>query len=129
MKNDGVLGTLVSTVLHAAVLIAAVVLIYCGAIICYEYGYRIFQEPPVSKGEGRVVSVTIPADYTVKSMASLLESKGLIRDSKLLILQYFCSEYREDIKAGTYELNTAMTAEEMFAVMAGEEWEAKTDDN
>lgn len=129
MKNDGVLGTLVSTVLHAAILIVAVVLIYRGAVMCYEYGYRIFQEPPISKGEGRVVSVTIPADYTVKSMASLLESKGLIRDSKLLILQYFCSEYREDIKAGTYELNTAMTAEEMFSVMAGEVWEADTDDN
>lgn len=129
MKNDGVLGTLVSTILHAAILIVAVVLIYRGAVMCYEYGYRIFQEPPISKGEGRVVSVTIPADYTVTSMASLLESKGLIRDSKLLILQYFCSEYREDIKAGTYELNTAMTAEEMFSVMAGEVWEADTDDN
>lgn len=129
MKNDGVLGAFVSTFLHIAVLVAAVVLIYRGAVICYDYGYRIFNEPPVAIGEGRTVSVTVPSDFTVKNLAALLESKGLVRDSKLLILQYYCSEYRKDIKAGTYELSTAMTAEEMFGVMAGEEWEAETDDN
>lgn len=129
MKNDGVIGAFVSAFLHIAVLVAAAVLIFRGAVACYEYGYRIFNEPPVAIGEGRTVSVTVPADFTVKNLAALLESKGLVRDSNLTILQFYCSEYRKDIKAGTYNLSTAMTAEEMFAVMAGEKWEAQTNDN
>ena len=55
----------------------------------------------------------------MKALGELLEAKGLIRDKTLFVLQYFCSEYRKELKAGTYELKSSMTAEEMFAVMAG----------
>lgn len=130
MKKDGIIGTLFSAILHIGVIVAAVYFIYKGAGMCYDYGYRIFQEPPMAiSGAGRTVSVTIPGDVTVRKLATMLESKGLVRDSKLTMLQFFCSEYRKDIKAGTYDLNTAMTAEEMFAVMAGGTWEEKEDDN
>lgn len=128
MKNDGIIGTIFSTLLHFGVIAAAVILIYRGAGMCYDYGYRIFKEPPVSKGAGRVISVTIPEDISVRKLGEMLESKGLVRDSKLTMLQFFCSEYRKDIKAGTYDLSTAMTAEEMFYVMSGGEWEAEEDD-
>jgi len=33
-------------------------------------------------------------------------------------LQYLLSEYKQDFKPGTYDLSTAMTAEEMMKVMA-----------
>ena len=34
--------------------------------------------------------------------------------------EYLLSEYKKDWKPGTYELSTAMTAEEMMEVMAGQ---------
>ncbi|MBO4291665.1 MAG: aminodeoxychorismate lyase [Lachnospiraceae bacterium] len=119
MKKDSLLGTAFSTIIHVLLIVAALYLIYHYAQICYEYGYRAFKEPPMSSGEGKIVSVTIPSDISAKSMAKLLEAKGLSRDWKVAFLQYYCSEYRKEIKAGTYKLSTAMTVEEMFAVMAG----------
>lgn len=129
MKNDGVAGTVFTLLIRVLIIVVAIVIIYRGAGMCYDYGYRIFQEPPISGGEGRVISVTIPEDISAQNMGKLLEAKGLVRDARLCVLQYYCSEYRLDIKAGTYDLSTAMTAEEMFAVMAGQEWEADTDDH
>ena len=42
------------------------------------------------------------SDFEAMELGKLFETKGLTRDSKLLALQYYCSEYREDIKGGTY---------------------------
>ena len=50
----------------------------------------------------------------------LMQEKGLTRDGRLFALQYLLSEYKKDWKPGTYELSTAMTAEEMMEVMAGQ---------
>lgn len=123
MKNDSVIGSVVSAIFQVALVVVAIYYIYHGALAAYDYGYRIFKEPPMSAGEGRTVSVTIAEDTTPKSLGEMLENKGLVRDAKLLVLQYYCSEYRKDIKTGTFELSTAMTAEEMFAVMAAEQEE------
>lgn len=72
----------------------------------------------MSVGEGRTVSVTIKENMSPMEIGELMQNKGLTRDSKLFALQYLFSEYREDIKPGTYEVTTAMTAEEIMAVMA-----------
>ena len=50
-----------------------------------------------------------------------MESRGLIRDSKLFLLQELLSENHGKIKEGTYTLNTSMTVSEMLEIMAGEE--------
>lgn len=124
MKKDSLIGSFLATLLHVAMIVVAVMLIQKYATQFYEYGYRIFKEPPVTTvGEGKTITITISEGVTPRSLGELLQAKGLIRDSKLFILQYFCSEYREDLKAGTYELSSTMTAEDMFAVMAGEYWE------
>ena len=126
MKNDSLLLSFLATLFRVALIVVAVILIKDYAVKCYEYGYRIFKEPPVTTvGEGKTVTITISDGVTPRSLGDLLESKGLIRDSKLFVLQYFCSEYREDLKSGTYELSSTMTAEEMFAVMAGAGQEAE----
>lgn len=121
MKKDGFLSNFFTTVLHIGIIAVAVILIYQYAEKSYLFGYRIFKEPPVASGEGRTVEVTVGKDATAKSLATLFESKGLIRDKTLFIFQYYCSEYRKDLRSGTYELSTSMTVEEMFAVMAGAE--------
>ena len=48
-----------------------------------------------------------------------MEQKGLVRDGRLFVVQYYLSEFRKDVQPGTYDLNTAMTAEEMMEFMAG----------
>lgn len=126
MKNDSIIGGFLRLLFNIALIIVAVILIRDYAVKCYEYGYRIFKEPPVTTvGEGKTITVTIADGITPRSLGELLESKGLIRDSNLFVLQYFCSEYKSDLKSGTYELSSTMTAEEMFAVMAGAYEEAE----
>lgn len=125
MKSESVVGTILGAILRLAAVVLAVMLIYQGAIICYDYGYRIFTEPAVSSGEGRMVTVTVPKDMGAVELGELFASKGLTKDAKLFTLQYLFSEHREDFTPGTYELSTAMTAEEMFEVMAAPAEEEK----
>lgn len=120
MNYGSIISAVFGTILKVIVTIAVVFFIYKGALLCYDYGYRIFMEPAVSAGEGRTITVEISEDMTGEEMGNLLASKGLIRDAKLFRLQYLLSEFREDIKSGTYDLSTAMTAEEMMEVMAAE---------
>lgn len=120
MKATNLIVTVCGVMLKIFVTILVVYAIYRGATTCYDYGYRIFAEEPMSAGEGRTVTVTITGDMEPKEMGTLLMSKGLIRDDKLFVWQYYLSAFREDIKSGTYELSTAMTVEEMLEVMATE---------
>ncbi len=46
-----------------------------------------------------------------------------MRDARLFVLQYYLSEYREDVGPGTFDLSTAMTAEEMMQAMVVEKTE------
>lgn len=118
MKPSSLIGAVVGVIFRVACTVLVVLVIYRGAMVCYDYGYRIFTEPAVSAGEGRAITVTIPNDMSAKEMGELFAKKGLIKDSNLFILQYYLSEFRKDIQPGTFELSTAMTAEEMMEVMA-----------
>lgn len=116
-----VCGTILKVVVAAAVIVA----IYRGAIMAYDYGYRIFEEAPMSSGEGRNVVVSIPEDMTAQEMGTLFLQKGLIRDDKLFYLQYMLSEFRQDLIPGTFTLSTAMTVEEMLETMTVEPADAE----
>ena len=118
MKTSNLVATVCSVILRVLIVIAVVFFIYRGAMFCYDYGYRIFAEPAVSAGEGRTVNVTITKEMSPKEMGALLLSKGLIRDDKLFVLQYYFSEFQKDVKPGSFELSTAMTVEEMLEIMA-----------
>ena len=118
MKMGRLMTAVFGAIFKVVVAVAAAFIIYRGAAVCYDYGYRIFTEPAMSVGEGRTVSVTITKDMSPIEIGELMLNKGLTRDSKLFTLQYLFSEYREDVKPGTYEVSTAMTAEEIMAVMA-----------
>ncbi|MBR1772129.1 MAG: aminodeoxychorismate lyase [Lachnospiraceae bacterium] len=117
MKSGNLVVAVFGAVLRISLAVAIIFVIYRGAVTCYDYGYRIFTEPAMSSGEGRSVSVTLLPDMSPLEIGELMQNKGLTRDSKLFALQYLCSEYREDVKPGTYEVSTAMTAEEIMAAM------------
>ena len=121
MKTGNVNISVVGAIFRMAVIVFAVYAIYRGALLCYDYGYRIFTEPAVSSGEGRTVTVAITEDMSASEIGQLLENRGLIRDAKLFVLQYYLSEYRKDVKPGIFELSTSMTVEEMMAAMVPED--------
>ena len=118
MKTSSIVGAILGTIFRIVCTVLIVVVIYKGAVFCYDYGYRIFTEPAISTGTGRTVTVTIPKGMSAKEMGELFVNQGLVEDSTLFMLQYYASEYRKDIKPGTFELSTNMTAEEMMKVMA-----------
>lgn len=118
MKPANIIISVAGVIFRVAVIVLAVYFIYQGAMLSYDYGYRIFTEPAVSSGEGRTVTVAVTEDMSASDIGKLLANKGLIRDAKLFVLQYYLSEYRKDVKPGVFEMSTSMTAEEMMAVMA-----------
>ena len=123
MNSGNLVGAVMGAVLKAAAAVVVIFLIYRGASVCYDYGYRIFTEPAVSSGEGRSVTVTITEDMSPADIGELFQTKGLVEDATLFTLQYYFSEFRRDVKRGEYELSTAMTAEEMMEVMASDQEE------
>ena len=120
MKITDVIVAVCETILKIVFAIVVVTVIYRGAIKAYDYGYRIFEEPPVSSGEGYTITVTIDDKMSAKEMGIMLEDKGLIRDADLFIFQYMFSEYKDDLLPGEHDLSTAMTAEEMMEEMTKE---------
>jgi len=124
-KKDGFIRNFFTMALHIGLVAVAVLYIMNIKEQTYIFGYRIFKEPPVTNEEQEpiVATITISNGVTPNSLRDSLQSKGLIRkDSKwLFIFQFYCSEYRKELKPGTYELSTAMTVEQMMAVMAGAE--------
>lgn len=121
MKTASIIGSVCGSIFRVVALVAVIYLICRGAELCYDYGYRIFTEPAMASEEsGRPVTVTVGSDMSAMDIGKLFESRGLIRDAKLFVLQYYLSEYREDVKPGVFELNTSMTAEDMMKAMAQE---------
>lgn len=120
MKITDVIVAVCGTIIKIALAIVVVVAIYRGSLKAYEYGYRIFEEPPVSSGEGYTITVNITKDMTATEMGTMLADKGLIRDEKLFVLQYMFSEFKDDLLPGEHDLSTAMTVEEMMEEMTKE---------
>ena len=117
MKVRDIVLTVCETILKIAIIVVISMFIYRGALLAYDYGYRIFEEPAMTEGEGREVVITIPEGMSAKEMGELLFKRGLIRDEKLFRIQYALSEYKEDLLPGTFTLRTNMTVEEMLKVM------------
>lgn len=99
--------------------IVVVMLISKYAKLAYNYGYQVFNQSAVSSGAGRTVSFKVGSGDSVDTIADNLASVGLITDKNLFKLQERFSEYHGMEKAGTYELSTAMTPEEMLVIMSG----------
>lgn len=120
MNAKSLIAAVCGTIIKVAVAVLIIMMIYRGAILAYDYGYRVFEEPAMSAGEGRAIVVTIPEDMSPKEMGQLFLNKGLIRDDRLFVLQYYFSEFRKDLKTGDFELSTAMKVEEMMEAMTKE---------
>ena len=127
IKIKNVIMTFLGMMVRLLFILVVLNYIHQGALKAYDFGYRVFTETPVSSGVGVDVEVTIPEGSGAMDIGEILEDRGLIRDHRLFFIQERLSQYHGKIKPGTYELSTAMTAEEMMAVMAPKE--EKEDDD
>lgn len=120
MNSKEVVVSIFSTVFKIVLAIIIVMLVYKWSLTAYEYGQRVFNEPPMTAGNGRTITVVVEEGESAKEIAENLEMNGLIRDAKLFQVQEMLSAYKDKMKPGVYELNTSMTTEEMMAIMSSE---------
>ena len=118
MRARRVAWSIVRFIFGLVISIVIMMLVYRFALDAYDFGYRIFAETPVSPEPGLTMSVAIVEGKSVMEIGEILEGKGLIRDAYLFYLTEMFSTYHKKLQPGVYELSTAMTPEEMMAVMA-----------
>ncbi|MCR5748167.1 MAG: endolytic transglycosylase MltG [Lachnospiraceae bacterium] len=118
IKITSIIGGLLNFIIRGLILIFIIILIKNICLTAYDYGYRIYSEPPMAEGNGVDIVVNIPVGSSVMDTGKLLVEYGLIRDDKLFYLQELLSDYHGKLESGMYTLNTSMTAEEMMAVMS-----------
>ncbi len=118
MNSKEVVISVFSTVFKIVLAIIIVMLVYKWSLSAYDYGQRVFNEPPMSAGSGRTISIVVNEGDSAKEIGDKLEKNGLIRDAVLFRIQEVLSAYKDDLQPGTYELNTSMTTEEMMEIMS-----------
>ena len=109
------------TVVRVALIIIAIVCISNYAKKAYDFGYRVFAEEPMSAPPGRDISFVVGNDDAQSDIYQMLEDKGIIRDHMLFSIQKKISVYKDDIKPGSYTLNTSMNSDEILEVLVGKE--------
>lgn len=85
----------------------------------YRFGHSIYDNESMAAPPGWDVAVVLPEGCTVKDTASLLKAKGLIRDAFVFRIQERLSKYHGEIQAGSYVLNTSMSAQDILALLSG----------
>ncbi len=118
MNSKEMVTSIFATVFKVVLIIVIIMIVYKGSVTAYEYGQRVFNEPPITTGSGRTIQVNIPEGSSAKEIGELLEKKGLIRDGRLFQVQEMLSEYKDKLQPGAYELNTSMTTEEIMKLLS-----------
>lgn len=103
-----------------ALYVCIVVLIIWLGRLSYQSGHDIFDQQPMSPGEGQEITVVVKEDDSVYDIAKTLESKGLVEDAKVFWVQEKLSNYKGQMKQGTYLLSTAYEPSRLLAIMAGD---------
>ena len=93
-------------------------LVYLGQTT-YRYTRAVFSDEAFEEAPGTKMKVTIPAGTGGDTVADFLEEQGIIENAKVFQIQMKLHDAETSIKAGTYELSTAMKPSEIFAVLSG----------
>nr|WP_317343897.1 solute-binding protein [Blautia caecimuris] len=103
-----------------ALYVCIVVLIIWLGRLSYQFGHDIFDQQPMSPREGQEITVVVKEDDSVYDIAKTLESKGLVEEAKVFWIQEKLSNYKGQMKPGTYLLSTAYEPSRLLAIMAGD---------
>ncbi len=112
-------GLIISISLQMIVCALVVIFLYDAGVKGFAFGESIFSNAAVSSpSNGRDMIVIIEKGASDLDVAKLLESKGLIEDYKVFLVQTVL--YKATLYPGTYTLNTSMTPEEMLDILMQE---------
>ena len=114
----GAIGAMLVKIVLSAVVI---IIIFKLAVGAYDFGFNLFADIPMDEGVGRTVNVVVSESQDAMDVGKMLEEKGLIRDAKMFYIQEKLSDYKDQMVAGSYELNTAMSIADMLAVLCSNE--------
>ena len=120
MKGRNAVGTAVSVLVEAVLLLVCVLLIVSVGKWAYSFGYQVFAENTVEEEPGTDITVTIAEGQSNRDICQMLEDNGLIKNADAFYVRLLLTDYRSLLTPGTYTLNTSMQSEEMMAVMSGE---------
>ncbi len=81
----------------------------------YDLGYRIFNTPAISQGEGYEVTFTVSQGDSLGTIARNLENVGLIKDKTVFEAQKIFYNFK--IKYGTYKLSTSKSSKEILQIL------------
>lgn len=121
MDVKQLLGAIGAMLVKIALSAAVIIIIFKLAIGAYDFGFNLFADIPIDEGYGRTVNVVISDSQDAMDVGKMLEEKGLVRDAKMFYIQEKLSDYKDQMVAGSYELNTAMSIEDMLVVLCGNE--------
>ena len=71
-----IIGSVFSVTIKIVLGIIVVMFIYKYALLAYNYGYRVFTEPPVSTGTGREITVSVGEDNSVLEIGEMHKRKS-----------------------------------------------------
>lgn len=120
IRKQGAATIMASGFFRLAVYALIVFAVLFASKTAYDFGYAIFNEVPMETGDGTDVTVVIKEGTSVYQIGKILKKKDLIEDAKVFFVQEQLSNYKGKLQAGTYILNTSMTADEMMAILARE---------
>ena len=89
-STNKVVFRFVSVSFSLLILLVVFIGVFKATTYCYDFGYRIFTEKPVSAEPGRDIVVQISASDSAFDIGERLEEKGLIRDSYFIQHSIIC---------------------------------------
>lgn len=113
--------------LRLLVYICVVLAIIFAGKTAYSFGYLIFDQHPMAATaeEGQDVTVIVKEEDSVYDVGETLEAKGLIERPVVFWMREKLSDYRGEIKPGTYLLNTSQDVEVILAILSKENTEGQ----
>lgn len=129
MKLKQVLGAIMNMLLRLTISCVVVIFVYRMAMYSYHFGYMVFNDAAREPSPGRDITIAVEMEDSVLDIGKTLESRGLIEDSKIFVVQELLSEYHKKLQPGIYTLNTSMKASEMLAVMGENSEDAEETDD
>lgn len=119
MKVNQVVGGVFGVVFRLLLTAIMIMVVYRFSVEAYNMGYEVFADIPAQLSPGVTRTVTLEEGTSDWTRAKVLEEHGIVSDARVFFVQMMLSDYKKDIKAGTYALNSSMKSSEILAALAG----------
>ena len=109
MKNQNVMYSILTRIIKLVLAVIAVLLIYMGALVTYDFGYRIFAEKPMAAGDGKeyiIESINTDDD----ELEAFLFSLGCYSGEPITVISRRRGGCIVSIKDGRYSIDNQLAA-------------------